>query len=202
MHISLTPAYPSHAQLLPDLLRALFPMVLTVLAAVAVVIAVRRLGTLYRSSRSAVSASGVMLRRSRLGASRLRAYSIDGGVDELGVQVPARARYRAVVARKGFGAREARRLVDSLEKVNAVDGNGICAICLDEFGTRGAVVRLPCRHEFDEMCVLTWFRKGAASCPYCNLRLDEGRGRSAETAMETSVRDASGLFVSGWHGVA
>lgn len=119
-------------------------------------------------------------------------------MDELGVQTPPRASYGSGMTRKGLSAAETRRLVQRLKRLRCVDADGICGICLEEFGSRGDVMRLPCRHEFDEMCVVTWFRKGAASCPYCNLRLDEEGASGVETAIEASARDAGGAGVGGW----
>ena len=41
-----------------------------------------------------------------------------------------------------------------------------CAICLDEPTTDLTLVRLPCRHEFCEPCIIGWLKRKNA-CPQC-----------------------------------
>ena len=45
-----------------------------------------------------------------------------------------------------------------------------CAICLDEPTTELTLVRLPCRHEFCEPCIIGWLKRKNA-CPQCRAPL-------------------------------
>ncbi|AAF27103.1 Hypothetical protein [Arabidopsis thaliana] len=45
-----------------------------------------------------------------------------------------------------------------------------CTICLEEFNDGTKVMTLPCGHEFDDECVLTWFETNH-DCPLCRFKL-------------------------------
>ncbi|XP_010462777.1 PREDICTED: E3 ubiquitin-protein ligase RING1-like [Camelina sativa] len=56
------------------------------------------------------------------------------------------------------------------EKVNST-GETTCAICLKEFiNGESRVVNLPCGHDFDDECLLTWFKTNH-TCPLCCFKL-------------------------------
>ncbi|EFH69271.1 zinc finger family protein [Arabidopsis lyrata subsp. lyrata] len=48
-----------------------------------------------------------------------------------------------------------------------------CTICLEEFNDGRRVVTLPCGHEFDDECVLTWCETNH-DCPLCRFKLPCG----------------------------
>ncbi|XP_019095364.1 PREDICTED: E3 ubiquitin-protein ligase RNF181-like [Camelina sativa] len=56
------------------------------------------------------------------------------------------------------------------EKVSST-GETTCAICLKEFiNGESRVVNLPCGHDFDDECLLTWFKTNH-TCPLCRFKL-------------------------------
>lgn len=46
-----------------------------------------------------------------------------------------------------------------------------CCICLENFGTRGSVTRLPCLHLYHAACIRNWFQT-SDTCPQCKHRVD------------------------------
>eukprot|EP00183_Erythrolobus_madagascarensis_P002510 CAMPEP_0185849120 /NCGR_PEP_ID=MMETSP1354-20130828/3741_1 /TAXON_ID=708628 /ORGANISM="Erythrolobus madagascarensis, Strain CCMP3276" /LENGTH=319 /DNA_ID=CAMNT_0028549601 /DNA_START=191 /DNA_END=1150 /DNA_ORIENTATION=- len=74
-----------------------------------------------------------------------------------------------------------------------------CSVCLDPLGWRystdatstasssaaaqhGAVMELPCAHNFHEFCVLAWYARGNTLCPVCKQAfLPQSPGRAAAT---------------------
>ncbi|XP_012845403.1 PREDICTED: uncharacterized protein LOC105965407, partial [Erythranthe guttata] len=68
-------------------------------------------------------------------------------------------RGRTEAVRKTAG----RSLAGEIESV-AVEAE--CSICLEEFSEGARVVQLPCRHMFDEDCILRWLSENRV-CPYC-----------------------------------
>lgn len=45
-----------------------------------------------------------------------------------------------------------------------------CCICLEDFGTRGLVTRLPCLHLYHAVCIRNWFQT-SDTCPQCKHRV-------------------------------
>ena len=43
----------------------------------------------------------------------------------------------------------------------------ICIICQETLETKPRYKLLECNHEFHTHCIITWFRNGDSSCPYC-----------------------------------
>lgn len=73
---------------------------------------------------------------------------------------------------------EVDRQVDQEGNVVENDGNAIadeestaccCAICLDEFGDKEKLRRLPCQHRFHEDCLVPWLTERHSSCPLCKF---------------------------------
>lgn len=65
-------------------------------------------------------------------------------------------------------------LIRSLQrKKDLCEKDSICSICLEEVENviTSKRVTLPCNHVYHTQCAITWFRKGAPLCPYCNYDL-------------------------------
>lgn len=69
-----------------------------------------------------------------------------------------------------------------------------CCVCLDNFEDDERVLRLPCRHEFHDVCIAEWLRKHR-ECPLCKDNVYErhfgGAGAGAE--MTESVPLLTGI---------
>ncbi|KAG7597525.1 Zinc finger RING-type [Arabidopsis suecica] len=64
-------------------------------------------------------------------------------------------------------------VVNSLARKTTSSTGERCTICLEEFNDGRRVVTLPCGHEFDDECVLTWFETNH-DCPLCRFKLPCG----------------------------
>ncbi|CAN0852510.1 E3 ubiquitin-protein ligase RNF181 homolog [Linum grandiflorum] len=60
--------------------------------------------------------------------------------------------------------------IAKLEIVEIGSGEDCCPVCLEDMvcggGTSGRVMRMDCKHEFHENCLLSWL-KNSNSCPLC-----------------------------------
>lgn len=84
---------------------------------------------------------------------------------------------RRRTSKKPLTRNEALLLVNSFAESSqdeSVAAKAACPICLDDISLMPCkrVVCLPCKHHYHEECVLEWFRKGGATCPYCNYNLN------------------------------
>lgn len=71
--------------------------------------------------------------------------------------------------RRPLSAADANALVASFPRGD--HSHPICPICLEDFTSTHDTARLPCDHIYHDACAAQWFRKGSASCPYCNYDL-------------------------------
>ena len=61
------------------------------------------------------------------------------------------------------------------ENINE-ENTDICGICRDSLGDK-QIYKLPeCNHNFHTDCIISWFRTGYATCPYCK-NINIGRQR-------------------------
>ncbi|XP_031489647.1 uncharacterized protein LOC116257174 [Nymphaea colorata] len=67
-----------------------------------------------------------------------------------------------------------RASVDALERRRALEheesAENLCVVCQDEVGTGDRIAKMPCSHEFHEVCILAWLER-APSCPTCRFEL-------------------------------
>ena len=76
---------------------------------------------------------------------------------------PASATAIAALPEETLGASSLARLADK-------DDARLCCICLDEFGAKEVVTRLPCAHLYHAACIKKWLHT-CGSCPQCKQRV-------------------------------
>lgn len=54
-----------------------------------------------------------------------------------------------------------------LHPTASIDYENLCAICHENYDTEQTHVLPECMHKFHTNCIITWFRSGHESCPYC-----------------------------------
>ncbi|CAL1147577.1 unnamed protein product [Cladocopium goreaui] len=62
----------------------------------------------------------------------------------------------------------------------------ICAVCLEAFGDRQKVLRLPCQHLFHDSCLQPWM-ENRGSCPKCRSAIDAALDVAQKAASEREL---------------
>lgn len=91
------------------------------------------------------------------------AAGIVGEGQESSGPTPAPAAAIAALPEETLGAGSLARLADE-------DDARLCCICLEDFGAKEVVTRLPCVHLYHAACVKKWLRT-CGSCPQCKHRV-------------------------------
>ncbi|CAN0929297.1 E3 ubiquitin-protein ligase SIRP1 [Linum grandiflorum] len=78
-----------------------------------------------------------------------------------------------------------------LSEVEAVNGEEICTICLDNLET--PAVEMPCRHQFHEACIVNWLRK-SHYCPICRFEMPTEEEMPEDEEEEYMRPDAWDVF--------
>ena len=60
---------------------------------------------------------------------------------------------------------------DKFDKLNIINNDSICAICL-ETNLKGEVVELPCKHYFHKNCAKGWLLEKSTLCPMCKKSVE------------------------------